>query len=315
MDVLALLDQLGIEYERKNNSEFCIICPNEISHQDNRDSKPSFSINIDKVKGYCFSCGLSMNEAKLSEFLLGESLSEFDLKCLELQSTLKKIENTTYDLSLPLPVSSNLVLPNGEPWAEDYRGISSETYKKLRAYKVSKGRYENRLCFPVQIHDRLVGVDARALSDDMQPKYLRPSGVNCKEWLYPFDLAKEYKIQRVIGCEGIFHSINYYDKMKIPEAQCIFGAHNWSEKKLIMLIELGIKEFIWFPDRDAAGEKAAQEICSQVAPWIKTSVACTDHLKVDAKASLKKQRIVYQDLGDLSKDEIEYSLENRREFK
>ena len=81
-----------------------------------------------------------------------------------------------------------------------------------------------------------------------------------------------------------------------------------------------------FPDKDKAGNLVVEGNPSSknpilktglgnfLKPWFNVSVACVDKLKVDAKASLKKQKIVYQDLGDLSKDEIEFSINNRIEY-
>lgn len=313
MDVIAILEGKGIDYVVKGSGEISIHCPNAINHQDGSDSIESFNINVDRIESHCFACGLSMNTAKLTKWLLGEDLDEQEYKCLELRGKLNKLHNTV-SVAVSVPTKSNFVLPPGEPWTEDYRGIKAETYKKLLMYKCTRGKYENRIVAPIMINNKLVGFDARALANDMKPKYHRPPGVNCKEWLYPFDLAREYKIKRVVACEGLFHGINYFDKIGIPEAQVIFGVNNWSQHKLLLLLGLGIEEFIYFADRDSAGEKAIEEICSQVCGWIPTYVADTSHLKLDPLATLSKGKQVFQDLGDISREEIEIALKRKVKF-
>jgi len=327
MDILEILTAKGIEYAPKGGSEYAITCPNASNHQGSIDSLPSFNINIDKMVGNCFACGYALNEAGLAKFLLGEELSDFDIKCLSLQSSIKRIGESTESFNLPLPVDSNIV-PQGLPVTEPYRGISVETYNKLQARIVERGWYSGRLCFPVVIHNRLSGVDARALSDDIEPKYLRNKNSTCShDWLYPYDLVKEeFKGSKyVILGEGIFHGINGYDK-GFPTL-AYFGANNFSAHKAIMLMALGVEEVILFPDKDKAGGNVVYGNPSSknpilrdglgkfLKPWFKVSVAFSDHLKVDAKASLKKGKIVYQDLGDLTKEQIEFALKNRSEFK
>ena len=243
MDTLALLDAKGIEYERKSSDEWAIVCPNQSNHDGGSDDKPSFSINVEKSVGNCLACGYSLNEAGMSRWLLGEDLSEFDLKCLELQGALKNIQNSKIDISLPLPTPSSIIVPNGKPITEPYRGIAVETYNKLQARIVERGWYSGRIAFPVVINGRVSGVDARALTDDLEPKYLRNKNSTCSyDWLYPYDLVKaEFKgSSYVIIAEGIFHAVNAYSK-GFP-ALCYFGSNNFSQHKAIMLMSLGVSE-------------------------------------------------------------------------
>lgn len=296
MDVLALLAQRDIKYQHKGGGEYAIICPAQHLHAGGRDDNPSFLINIEKLLGHCFACGHRMNEAGLYRWLVGGELDDLHLRSLEINGALKRI---TDQEERPCEDSQELFFPTGEPWAIDgYRGISLAAYRELGAVKVTRGRYQNRICFPIYVNGILKGVDARTLGDD-QPKYLRNKDSSCKtDWLFPFDKVKEQKPRLVILGEGLFHAINAFDK-GIP-GLCFFGANNWSDNKTIMLLSIGAREVCYFPDPDRAGYQAGEKICSALYPWFKVTVA-------DVSPYIADNR----DLGDLTRKEMIWSI-NRR---
>lgn len=297
MDVLALLQAKGIEVTPKGNGEYSIICPNAGQHQDGSDSIPSFNINIDKLKAGCFACGYRMNEVGLTKWLMGEDLDEAQLRSLKLKSAMKRVRG---DVQLMLVESStgDVMFPFGDAWNEDYRNIKADTYKKLGAVKVSRGRYADRICFPIIVDGNLIGVDARTLLPDVQPKYLRNFGSSCKDqWLYPFDEAKKFHSNYIILGEGIFHGINCLDK-GFP-GLAFFGSNNWSQAKVMKLLDLNVSEVIYFRDEDKAGRVAEQSICASLAQWFTVTVIGEDGIPEG------------KDLGDLTKDEIDAALATR----
>jgi len=149
MDILDILDSKSIPYIYKGGDEFCITCPNQHQHQEGSDNKPSFSINVKKQVGHCFACNFSLSQAGLYSWLHGEDLDEVHLKALGIKGVLKRIEQMG---GTPLmETQEEFFFPSGEPWDEDgYRGVSLETYQKLGAIKVARGRYQNRICFPIR---------------------------------------------------------------------------------------------------------------------------------------------------------------------
>lgn len=313
MDVVALLEAKGIEVVFRGGDEISIVCPNQVAHSDQRDSSPSFNINLKNEVGHCFSCGLSRNSIGLTQWLLGEDLSESDLRVLKLRSNIRK--QRTDQLTLVEP-DIEVMFPVGEAWNESYRGISAETYRKVGAIRCERGRYTNRLVVEIVMKGNLVGLDARALGDE-QPKYLRPKGCKAQEWLFPFDLAKQIIKEQVLDyciiAEGLFHGLNAVDK-GYP-ACCYFGANNFSQENVLQLLDLGVSEIVIFPDKDEAGVKAVNTIAPMLRGLFTISVANIDNLQLDVEASLKKGKPVYQDLGDLYKEEIEFSLEHRVRWK
>jgi hypothetical protein len=298
MDVLALLDERKIEYIHAGDNEVAIVCPNQVNHQDGSDDKPSFRINIVKLVGHCFACNYKMGEITFRRWAGGEDLDELELQGHSIRAKLRRIkENYGSDESTE-SVALEVFTPIGTPWNIDgYRGISIETYETLDALYVTQGRYQNRICFPIYINGMLKGVDARALGDE-QPKYLRNSKCSCKtDWLYPYDLVKSQKPYTILLGEGIFHSINAIDKGF--SGLCYFGANNWSETKLLMMMATGASEIIYFKDNDKAGRKAEQFICSTLDPFFDVYTACTDQVPEG------------KDLGDLYSEQINYAIANK----
>lgn len=298
---------------QKSADEVSIICPSEHSHQGGRDNRPSFNINTERLVAHCLSCGFSLKGEALVRWLIGGELDDYSLKSMSIKAKIKQIEHT---VDQPISEARQILIPPGEPWAEEgYRGISLETYRKLGAIHCERGWYSNRICFPVYVNGKLEGVDARALSSEIQPKYLRPKGCSCKDlWLYPYDLVKESKPNYVVLVEGIYDSINILDKLG-PIGLSVFGTENFSRTKLRLIMATGCTEVVMLFDKDLAGQKAQKQVGAMLSDWLEVSEACIDHIRVDPRATLAKGTVVYQDCGDLSKEELEYAIENRNKFK
>lgn len=296
MNILELLEAKGIDYISKGGEEYAIVCPTQHLHAGGQDSKPSCNINIVKEVCQCLSCGFKLNQVGMHKWLLGEDLDEFQMKGMELAAVFKKLETPQVSL---IEEDKEVFFPVGEPWTEDgYRNISIETYTRLGAVKVTRGRYSNRICFKIIVNGVLVGVDARALGDE-QPKYLRNSKATVRRnWAYPYDIVKEMKPKKVLLAEGIFHAVNALDK-GFP-ALCYFGAHNFSQDKVMMLLALGVDEVIVCPDPDIPGWQAAERICAALGEWFKVTVADMTPYYESGK-----------DLGDLTKEEINTAVANR----
>lgn len=290
MDILSLLDTNNIGYQHKGQDEVVISCPNAVhGHSGGVDSTMSNCfINTEKQTLFCFACGFKLGPVGLSKWLLGEDLDEMQVKAIGIKSKLKQMQQTEEEI---FSLDKIFFEPPGIPFYRDYRGISKETYKKLGAIECTKGWYEGRICFPIMQEGKCLGYDCRTLVSAKE-KYLRPKGCDAKEWLYPLDLAREYKIKRAILCEGIFHSINYFDKIELPEALSFFGSKNFSVTNVQQLLGLGVEEVIVFPDNDTPGWDAAIKIAKQCKEWFPVRVVNVEKLEEG------------KDLGDLTRDEI-----------
>lgn len=298
MDIVSLLEAKGIEWEDKGNGEIAIHCPNAHNHQDGVDLNPSCNINISKMVLHCFSCGYRLGEVGLLNWLTDGNLDEFTKKVLEIKGKLKRISSVQEELEGQAEEFD--MIPPSTPWEEDYRGISAETYKLLGARHCTVGRYADRIFFPIWQKGKLLGIDARALKGQ-NPKYLRPSGVQAKNWCYPYDYWVPLRPRYACIAEGIFHSVNGVQH-GVPIFS-IFGSHNYDPSNLLLLLEMGISEVIFFGDADAAGVKARSTICPQLADWLPTWYIPEESLPAG------------KDAGDLTKEEMDYCLSQKRRFK
>lgn len=316
LDILSLLDSKGIEYEQQGESdEFSITCLAQHLHQNGVDNHKSLNVNIAKGVARCNACGFAFNQAGLHKWLLGEDLDELMLKGMEIKGILNRLTENTEPL---IEQDVEFFYPVGDPIDFDYRGISKEFYLELGGTVPKRGRYADRLCFPILLNGKLIGVDGRTLLPDVQPRYLRNKGAAAATtWLSFYDYNKELinKIgsKFIILAEGMFHSIRPLS-FGIP-ATCYFGALNMTEHKVMLLLALGVEEVVIFPDLDEAGYTAQIEITKLLAPWFKVTWPDTSQIPIDEIATLSKGKTVYKDLGDLSKEEIEWALQYKRVVK
>lgn len=297
MEIIDHLDARGIEWVSLSTEEISIVCPNAASHQDGRDAKPSFNINLEGRGAHCFACGYSMKPEALVKWLAGEDLDELDLQVMSLRAKSRRLSQSSAN-SL-FCESFEVFLPPGDPWDQDgFRGISLETYRTLGALRVTRGRYADRIAFPVRVNGELKGIDARALLPDMVPKYLRNYKCSCRtDWLYPYDIVMGQQPELLLLGEGIFHAINAYDKGY--SGLCFFGVNNWSKTKLRMLLATGATEICFFRDRDKAGLKAEQVIGAELAEYFKVTSAFLDEAPEGA------------DMGDLTQEQMDQAVAHR----
>lgn len=306
MDVLALLEAKGLTPIHSSGSEYKVKCINQYAHSDGFDEHESFYINIDKKVAYCQACGYSLSESSFLTWLLGDDIDDMSLQAMILKGTIKRVKVAQEPF---LNASEEFtMLPPTKPWTRDYRNISREFYDKLGARHCTVGRYENRIVFPIYVNRRLRGFDSRALGDE-KPKYLRSSGFDAvNEGLYPFDLVHDMRPRYVLLCEGIFDAINacYHG---FP-ALCIFGTQ-FSQMKLSLILSTGAQEIVLMLDNDEAGNKAMDKIIKEFQGWLPISVADNTYIGEFTIGDVTVKR----DLGDLTAEQIQYSIDNRRKIK
>lgn len=285
-----------------NGTEYKIYCPNaSIGHFGGVDNNPSFSVNIEKKVGYCFSCGYTLGESGLSKLFNLEIVEE------DAVATLKRIRNSFNTKYEPIAKTTAMpLMPPAIKWKGEFREFSEEFLTSFGALHCTIGKYADRIIFPIYINDQLLGFDSRALERHIRvctksnPKYLRNFGFNSKEHgLYPYDKISLYSPFLVV-CEGIFHALRCH-QYGIP-AVCIFGAKAWTIKKLSQLLKKHPRELIIAMDNDDAGKSAEKEIVESCKGLVKVSVISKE-LLVDGK-----------DLADLTKEELEHSIKNRKEL-
>lgn len=303
MNILGLLDSKKINYIDKGDNEIAITCPNAANHQGGVDNNPSCNINIKKLKLHCLACGFKLGEVGLSKWLLGEDLDEFQTAALSIKGRLRRLGEAGEDAISCNTEEEFTMVPPSTPFRKDYRGISAQTYELLDARYCTVGRYADRVFFKIEQNGKLLGIDARSINPNERIKYLRPKGCNAKQWLYSLKHMHEYKVTRAVLVEGIFDSINIFDKLGVPIGASYFGTNNFSQENIIQLLGLNLEYVVFLPDNDKAGLDARDKICPQIAPWITTYYVPEEFIPEG------------KDAGDMSREELEYCLENKVRFR
>lgn len=244
MLVREILEKNQVKYVEKAG-DFIVPCLNP-EHQ---DLNPSLRIDIQTGKFHCFSCGFKGNI--FSYF--GETPPVIRNAITELINLIEELKTNAEPLELPIC---------REPYSEEYRDISAETYSRFGAYLDSE--HQNRLNFP--IYDsvgNLVAILTRRMHSEVKSgKYIvYPAKKALPIYPVPQDTSK------VILVEGMFDMLNLVDK-GIEDVSVIFGTHTIGDKtletKLAPLVSRGISLFLVMLDNDKAGISRASVLTREI---------------------------------------------------
>lgn len=223
------------------------------------NATPSLSIDIVRGRFYCFGCELKGGNwnslAKIigaEELKDGEGPDPFYTMNYTLKQELEKLNGDMDEANNCLPWDL-------EPWTGPWkrpRGIEISQYtlnaaNAFRFYDDMDRCY--RILFPVYVYGDLSGWVARRLDKEKERKYRNSPKFKAKKLLFPLDIVDQMKTRSVALVEGPADALWLLDN-DIP-ALCTFGTKNWSKKKAVDLINLGIKRVVIAGDGDAAGEQ------------------------------------------------------------
>ena len=158
---------------------------------------------------------------------------------------------------------AGLDLPEGyTPFREDYRDISSDTYKHFGAFTTYLDpKLQERIVFPIKdTKDKILVYIGRSTSQDSEKARYLVHPQNSEVPVFPMKFDKPYK--SVVLVEGIFDLLNLYDK-NIKNVACCFGTntlHKNTALKLLPFKVQGIRKVYILFDGDAAGRKAAETL-------------------------------------------------------
>ena len=274
MNVKELLNQRGIPFKEKGK-DYLVLCLNP----EHEDSSPSMYIDKELGVYHCYACGF---KGKSIHEYLGVELPKVSPKIRQFKRKLQELNIFSVGLTLP---------PSIEPFAQNYRDISQDTYKKLEAFTHSN--WEGRLCFPITdlVTGNLCAVIQRSMYSDLKPKYLAyPDGAKI-----PFYPAVQSNGVTIL-VEGIFDVANLLDK-GVPNVTQVFGAstvtHRTVDQKCLPLVAADTKKVVILMDNDDAGNAAAQNL----------SKVLSKHFRVYVQNHILPQG---GDPGGLSKPEVDY---------
>jgi DNA primase len=234
MNVEELLNKQDIKY-RHSGKDYVVNCLNP----DHEDRNPS--MRIDKITGVfnCMSCGFKGN--LFQQF--GEKTDWLGVQRERFKALIQ--EKLVEATGLEIPV-------NATPFDQDWRGISSSTFRKFQAFQHID--YPNRVMFPLTDRTGKIKVFCGRDLANNTPKYkFYPGGVSPP--LFP--QAKPHQGD-IILVEGIMDMLNLHDK-GITNAMCIFGL-NLNDKDVALLKMQGISSVTVLLDSDEPGQKAADRL-------------------------------------------------------
>lgn len=250
MDLLDILDEKGIEYQKTNNpSEIKMKCTNPY----HEDSDPSLSYNLDKNIFNCWSCGFRGGATK---FLASIGVTEV----IELESKQPHKINKLKEKVKKLQGLDSVKIPeDAVPFTKDYRAISEKTYRNFEAFYTYEFDLIDYVCFPIYQEGKIRFIEGRDTKDlAAQPKYNRkPAKAKVSDVLFPLDKVSGNK--HVILVEGLFDMLNLWD-LGYENVLCMFGAYNFNKEKLDLLDKMGVIKVSLMLDPDIAGQRAAEKI-------------------------------------------------------
>lgn len=273
MNVEDLLNKKNMYYTPKG-SDLLVLCLNP----EHDDTNPS--CRIDKITGqfHCFSCGFK-----------GNIFSIFGIQRDFIGEKAHKLLNQIQEIKLS---SRGVSVPEGSiPFNRDYRGISSDTFRKFEAF-TNDIEFPDRLVFPIKdITGRVVVLQGRHFYSNGRDKYYNfPSKVS----LFPFPQNIEIYKDSIVLVEGLFDMLNLHDK-GMTNAVCVFGVSTLSDAAMSCLSVFkyqGVQRIFVMFDGDEAGRKNSTSLVERI---IKTSM-------FEAESIMLEDEV---DPGDLSKLDIE----------
>lgn len=203
-DVEQLLLTHGIKYQKKGNVIKCL-CPNP-SHSDKHIG--SFSFDISKGVGHCFSCGCSVNIFSFNK-MLGEKLEyKGDVNYEFVKSLKPKKEEIVYNKPIVYgklyePFYSNEIMDflHGMGWSDEFieeKGVKYCRYCEMIGENIANDVdekptvMENRICIPIYKDGKLVNYECRTFRNEFpKVKYVLGCKSNLLYNIENVDLNKE----------------------------------------------------------------------------------------------------------------------------
>ena len=238
--ILDKLTGINVKYVKSGDNFLLSTCLSP-EHDDN---KPSFSINTTTGFSKCFTCGYTIG----SEFWLNGVLDDEQLELLERNKIYKQLKHRGVCNNIKQVVN---IFPPKSSVPDGYRGLSIDTLNKFDIYLCKKGKYKDRVVFPINEQH----FETRSLKD-CPNKYMHSYGFSPKSFIYPLSYIKDNIGDYLVITEGIIDCINL-NQDGIPSV-CNFGVANnlLSKHNITTLISTGVDRLYLMFDDDEYGHAA-----------------------------------------------------------
>jgi len=307
-----------------NKENISICCPlAKWRHEKGSDSRPSMSISFND-KGepslvHCFSCHfngtlLSLLQA-MSTYRGGDTTLDTLIKQVEKNDKITattKLDNFQRGLFDEIAkTDEQLLAGNTKSFQWDDKELDRFKITKLPEYAIRRGftsamaklwelgydRKRHRLTFPIRDDKHnLVGLMGRDIHPDPKIKWF--AYWNCPKGFYLYgEHLLDKSAEFIIVCEGMLDVIHLYS-LGIKNPICIFGSYI-TEHQIQRLLRYGLPIIAFF-DGDEGGTLASNRLNKMVE---------------GAEMVLSVDMPDGKDPGDLTKEEIDTLISNRKLYK
>lgn len=259
-----LIDLLELKNSYISGDELWASCPCPENHR-HGDKKPSWSINLNTLRHHCFSCGFSGDAAGLVMRQRSCSRSQA-LRLLYGDLSFSEIQQLMAGSSYK-PVTLTPLERDVEEWTRHdcpywrERGFNDQTVAKWRlGYDPSM----NRAVVPVFFGGKLVGWTARALTNDVFPKWLHSKDMAREIILFGYDNASQG--DSCILVEAPLSAI-MLDQYGFPNPVASFGCQLSDGQA--RLIRQKFDSVLVFYDPDEAGHAGTLRAMHMLEPFCK----------------------------------------------
>jgi len=201
IDILSLLDELGVDYETEGKNISggwiglnCPFCDDPSNH---------LGINIETGSVSCWRCG-KKSIIRLVKNLVGLRVKNVDMilarhrrKRYEQGRNLTAIQGSLEDVQTTFPSSAKKVFPELHlEWLKKRKYNPAEVIKRYDLYAVYQtGKYKYRIVAPIYFRGQLVSFVARDVTEEAEHPYLNcpneDSVIPVKRCLYNIDSVRK----------------------------------------------------------------------------------------------------------------------------
>ncbi|MFA5750405.1 MAG: toprim domain-containing protein [Candidatus Shapirobacteria bacterium] len=249
--IISELRRAGVHY-KLTPKDIMICCPFH------GEKSASLGIHLSGKYAHCFGCDWRGTWNTIAEklHLRGMDDKQIDGDLQLMREDLHAMERKSQGAALPPSIDL-------ARWAQDWRGIPASILKQIPAYEwydqLNCRQAGYRILLPIAHQGVLLGWTARAISNQLDPKYRNHAQPFAKQAMFPMDyVATTYeKTKTVVLVEGP-HDALAGATVGVPTL-AILGTNNWSDWKKSFLC-MHYKTVVLLMDGDRAGRAAQVHI-------------------------------------------------------
>ncbi len=283
--ITTIFDAFGLDY-RDNGQGYCMVCP----IHDGADNPTAFSWNAERGYFRCFTrkcerggadifdfiqkykkCTLQQARDIVSSIVITDDYKYIPEQELVAEAAFRRYIRNNLKPTKDFEILDPAFLKTLEP--DTYllgRGFSQEV---IDEYSIgycndSNNYYAHRTCVPVYHHNgALVGITARAASEDYEAKWVHTAGLPKAQMLFNLQKATKSirKTHKAIIVEGPLDVLRFW-MAGIYNAVAVLGS-DLSGPQRSLLLERECFDMVLAFDNDTSGEDSTKKIIKTCKPY------------------------------------------------